>query len=188
MAPTIAFEFAHADVMAFRQFFVHTSPFGKRQIRIWQATLCGIGLVLIGQLLFVARQRGELQTADVVILTVGAAYLAYALFLFPRSFRRHWMKRMDKFDRHHSQEAQFGACSCTLHEDTLEYQTPISATRYRVDKLHKLTVYDAHLFIFVDGQTAVIIPKARVMAGDVAGFVAELQRRMVTATGTAVAG
>jgi len=178
MNPTIAFELTQADLMAFRQYFVYTSPFGKRQIRIWQVAFCAIAVALIGQCLIVARGRGELSTSDIVALIVGSSFLAYAIFLLPRSFRKNWMKRMAKFDRHHSPAAQFGACSCSLEGDTLESRSPISSTRYSLQNLHKLVVFDSHAFIFVDGQSAVIIPKSRITEGNYTEFLAELQRRM----------
>lgn len=177
--PSIVFDFAEADYDAFNRHFLDTSPFATRTIRKWQAFLALAGILPIAVIYVTDDTRSVLFA--VFTITYVVCYLIYLVTYFPARYRKKWMGRIKQLSTDHPvNAARFGRNRFKIVGDTLETESPLGSSRFHLSKLEKCTVTEKHAFLYIDGQTAIVVPRHGLIEGDFDSFLAAVLEHVHT--------
>jgi hypothetical protein len=71
-----------------------------------------------------------------------------------------------------------GVHRLVLQESGLHAETDVSVSDVRYEALERVVEVSSHVFVLVSATSAIVIPRSRIIRGDLAAFVGELKRRL----------
>jgi len=174
---SISFDVAEEDIDAFHNHFVLTSPFGARLVRRRQLRSSALSVLLIGVGIWLLATESDatLRTYGMISLAYGAGYLVYLLAWYPARFKKNWLNNIHEMSNDHPVTNQFGRVTCSIDGDRLISVTPLGDSNRPLSDLPDIQTTSQHVFIYVDGQNAIVVPKNKIVSGDLDAFMHALE-------------
>jgi hypothetical protein len=162
--PSLAFDLTREDIVAFA---LHVSRKSATARRLNAAVLA---VSATAGFLIPHGTNSGLGFRIAMALFLPAIYL-----LLNRTLSSWYIRRIHSEGR---AQALLGAHRLILQPDSLRSETTSASSEFRYHVLEKIEDVPAHVFAFISGTSAVVIPKGRVTRGDLETFVALLRRNV----------
>ncbi len=178
----LAYDYDEDDFDAFQNYFFWHSSFNRRRMLLWQLAAGFGGSVLplaVGIFLIANRHSFTSLVSPVVTFIAivwGAGYGVYALFFLREHMRKSTLKRTKKFHAAHSVDPGYGKRRLRIENDSIVSEWPLGNGTLTIAKMKEPIETDTHIFFFIDGAQALIVPKRKISEGNVESFVKEFVR------------
>jgi len=158
------------DTVAFSMYHIAHSPTAKR-IRFWSTLGIALIIVLIGAVgsLLQGSFRSLIHTA-----VWAGFYLAFSMPYYRWSVRR----RIRKLAGEGKNRSFLSEHTVRLTDDGLYVTSEVSESKILWSGIERIGENDEYLFVYTGAAMALIIPKGRIDAGDLAAFTDELRRNV----------
>lgn len=176
---SISFDISEEDIEAFYKNFLGTSPFAARTVRRWQLFLSLFALLPVAVCVYLLTVDSSQARPFAVFGTAyGVGYFVYLITYFPTRYRKRWLKRIRELGSDHPIDNRFGRASCTIVDDWLKSTSPLGESTYPLAVVREPVAAENHVFIYVDGQNALVIPKNKIADGNLEAFMQVLRGRI----------
>ncbi len=166
----IEYSLTEADILALMQFRLQHSK-GRRNpvtVRRW-AYLAGFGLVALGSLIL----------GKDVVLSVVFLVLAVAFFLlYPLYFNRLIRRKVSQTYRDEKMRASLSSRTLKATDEGLEEKSELGEMKVKWLLVDGIYPTSTHVFISVQKNLSIIIPRDRLSSGDIESFLQSCQNHL----------
>jgi hypothetical protein len=163
------------DLQAMRLHYMRTSPFFRRRLRWMQAffSLLGILAVIEGfVLLSISKGNGATLGWGVAAFAMAILAFVYVPVLHRRRLLRYWRLH----DRAHPVVRALGRKSIWIDGGTMHVDSADAKSEIKIAGLPDPSETPTHAYVHLDGNVMYVIPKPKVVSGDVTTFLSEFRR------------
>ncbi len=159
----VAYEVTLEDVTAFALFHHAHSPHLKRRRRILQVGLAGVMVLVAAVVAAVAKAP--------LLGIVGLAFAVAFYFMFPKRYERGLRDSVAKMYAEGKNLDVLGKTKLVMDDDFILESTPTRDVRTRWSAVEGVVETEQHVFVYVTGSTALVVPRRDVPEPLLAQFV-----------------
>jgi len=165
------FTLAPDDTLALAQYRMFSSPGGRRSTRLFRLFV----FAFIAATTYSMAQPGASAAARSLppVVSVGMALLMGAIaywLVSPRLLMGRFVSRIARRQAENAHGPPLGEQTVDAGHDGLTWSTARGEARYPWESLERVATQDDRTFLFVGGATAIVVPHASIVDGDLPLF------------------
>jgi hypothetical protein len=162
----IEYEFREEDLVFFNEYRLKTNPEKQKEIR--QNRLLVPGVMLFIGLFYYVYYVDMLTTAYITLLAL--AWGAASPFIMKIQMRRDFFNQYTEAEK----KALFGIHSLTIEPQHLQERAPGGKHKTLWSDMLRVESHKDYVFIYVDIDAAIVIPRSTVKSGDLKAFTKQI--------------
>jgi len=162
------------DLVAFNQYFVATSPFLRRHRLIVIAVISSIYIILEGVQALARDSITPLLLWSGIAVVFGVLYYRASLKVSPKHIARLYSSEKNN--------GIFCEHELAILPEGIHEKTDVNEQLSAFSEIERIEITDTHVFIFIGTMQAHVIPKNKVLEGDLDAFVSALRGKMDAVT------